>query len=119
MREIACSCDLGNHFSVSDFSDDNPLMLEFQAEKAAAYFATIRRMQAALVALNKFDINRSTATSADPETKRLREELFAVAAEQVWFFVIQREAMKLPYYEELFADFDIPDEVRERMGPKL
>ena len=104
---------------MSDFSDDNPLMLEFQAEKAAAYFATIRRMQAALAALDKFDRNQITEASADRETKRLREELIAVAAEQVWFFVIQREAMKLPYYEELFADFDIPNEVRERMGPKL
>ena len=104
---------------MSDFSDDNPLMLEFQAEKAAAYFATIRRMQAALAALDKFDRKQITEASADRETKRLREEIFAVAAEQVWFFVIQREAMKLPYYEELFADFDIPNEVRERMGPKL
>ena len=104
---------------MSDFSDDNPLMLEIQAEKAAAYFATIRRMQAAIAALDKFDRNQTRETTTDPEIKCLRDELFAVAAEQVWFFVIQREAMKLPYYEELFGDFDIPDEVRERMGPKL
>jgi hypothetical protein len=94
-------------------------MLEMQAEKAAAYVATIRRMNAAIAALSKFDRNQTTETSADPKIKRQREELLAVAAEQVWFFVIQREAMKLPYYEELFADFDIPNEVRERMGPKL
>ena len=104
---------------MSDFSDDNPLMLEIQAEKAAAYFATIRRMQAAIAALHEFDRSQTTNTAVEPKIKCRRDELFAVAAEQVWFFVIQREAMKLPYYEELFVDFDIPDEVRERMGPKL
>jgi len=26
--------------------------------------------------------------------------------------------MKLPFYPELFAEFQIPEEVRQKMGPK-
>ena len=40
------------------------------------------------------------------------------AAELVFFFVIQREAMQLPLHDELFDDYGIPAEVRKRMGPK-
>jgi hypothetical protein len=40
---------------------------------------------------------------------RRREEILEEAAESAWFFIIQREALKLPYYDELFADFDIPE----------
>jgi hypothetical protein len=90
---------------MSDEDRDNPLLAEIQAEKASAYFARIRTMQAALARL---------AESGSQD----RAELFAEAAEQAWFFMIQREAMKLPYYDEVFKDFDIPDEVRRRMGPK-
>jgi len=112
-------CLSGKSVPVADFTDDNPLLAEIKAEKAAAYFGTIRRMNAALAALADFDRNQSPDASNDSRSKRRRDDLLAVAAEQVWFFVIQREAMKLPYYEELFAEFEIPDEVRSRMGPKL
>ncbi|HEX7860973.1 MAG TPA: hypothetical protein VF773_11635 [Verrucomicrobiae bacterium] len=94
---------------------DNPLLAEVQAEKASAYFARVRSMQAALARLAQFD---RVPNSKQPGPQNGRTELFAEAAEQVWFFMIQREAMKLPYYEEVFKDFDIPDEVRRRMGPK-
>ena len=104
---------------VADFADDNPLLLEIQAEKASAYFATIRKMNAALAALSDFDRKQNSIDANNSKGKHLRGELLAGAAQQVWFFVIQREALKLPYYEELFAHFDIPDEVRKQMGPKL
>ena len=92
---------------------DNPLLAELQAEKASAYFARVRSMQAAIARLAQFD-----AAPNGKQPDKARTELFAEAAEQVWFFMIQREAMKLPYYEEVFKDFDIPDEVRLRVGPK-
>src|ERR1041385_8768595 len=94
---------------------DNPLAAEILAEMAA-YFATVKKMQVALVALKNFDQNPGEASMEKRE--RQRAELFSDAAERVWFFIIQREAMKLPYYEELFAEFEIPDNVRRRMGPK-
>ena len=100
---------------MDDSANDNPLYVEIMAEKASAYFARVRKMQAALVALAQFDAN---GAAGDGGRRKARNELLAEAAEQAWFFVIQREAMKLPYYDELFADFDIPDEVRQRMGPK-
>ena len=88
------------------------------AEKASAYFATVRRMQAALEALAAKDRAATPQSLHDPEHQRIRRELLAEAAEQAWFFIIQREAMRLPFYEELFAEFDISDEVRKNMGPK-
>jgi hypothetical protein len=101
---------------VSDF-DENPLNAEILAEKATAYFATIKKMEAALAALQAFDHSKTAATPTALTGVRRREELLAEAGEIVWFFIIQREAMKLPYYEELFAEFEIPDEVRNHMGP--
>ena len=100
---------------MSDEERDNPLFAEILAEKASAYFARVRTMQTALARLADFD---RAANSASKATLKDRTELLAEAAEQVWFFIIQREAMKLPHYEEIFADFDIPDEVRRKTGPK-
>lgn len=39
------------------------------------------------------------------------------AAERVYFVVIQREAMNLPCFVEFFEDYEIPDEVKTRLGP--
>ena len=97
---------------------DNPLAGELLAEMAASYFRTAKNMQAALVALRTFEQECVAARMEVEEKRDRREQLMAEAAEQVWFFVNQREAMKMHYYEEMFADFEIPEEVRRRMGPK-
>ena len=86
-------------------SSDNPLEIELLEEKATSYFATVKKMQAAL---REFD--QSAAGQ--------RSELLAEAAERVWFFLVQREAMRLPFYKTIFADFEIPPEVQARIGPK-
>jgi hypothetical protein len=101
---------------MDDLDRNDPLFAEILAEQASAYFTTVRKMQAALAALQVFDEQQRPMNAANNQQ---RTELFAEAAEQVWFFVVQREAMKLTHYEELFADFGIPDEVRRRMGPRL
>jgi hypothetical protein len=75
-------------------------------------------MEVALRALRDFDRHRSDVASNSDGQNRRREEILAEAAELAWFFIIQREALKLPYYEEIFADFDISDEVKRRMGPR-
>ena len=94
--------------------NENSLQVEILAEKATAYFATIRKMEAALATLRNFDALPKVGSSS--EHQKHREQLAARAAEKVWFFIIQREALKLPVYEELFSEFDIPDEIRLRMG---
>jgi hypothetical protein len=99
------------------FDPDNPLAAEIQQEMAAAYFAACRKMVDSLEALKAFD--RAVASSTlDHEQISRRSELLEDSAERVYFVVIQREAMKLSCFEEFFKDYQIPDEVRTRLGPR-
>ena len=94
---------------------DNPLAVEIQQETAAAYFGACRKMVDSLEALKTF--NRAVASSTrDKQQITRRSELLEEAAERVYFVVIQREAMKLSGYEEFFANYEIPNEVRTRLG---
>ena len=96
---------------------DNPLAVEIQQETAAAYFGACRKMVDGLEALKAFD--RAVASSTqDKEQIRRRSELLEDAAERVHFVVIQREAMKLSGYDEFFEKYEIPNEVRRRLGSK-
>jgi hypothetical protein len=100
-----------------DLDPDNPLAMEIRQEMGAAYFAACRKMVASLAALQAFDcavgpMNRDKAQIAH------RSELLEEAAERVHYVVIQREAMNLSCFKEFFDDYEIPDEVRTRMGPK-
>ena len=100
-----------------DFDPDNPLAAEIKQEMAAAYFAACKKMVDSIDALQAFD--RAVASSArDNEQIMRRSELCEEAAERVYFVVIQREAMKLRCSEEFFEDYEIPEEVRTRMGPR-
>jgi hypothetical protein len=67
------------------------------AERASAYFSNARKMQKALTALAAFDRSQESDGVSDGEKHHRREELFAEASEQAWFFSIQGEAMKLPF----------------------
>jgi hypothetical protein len=97
---------------------DNPLASELIAESAASYFRTAKKMEASIRVLSDFDRQRTAAPADSDEQNPRREEILAEAAELAWFFIIQREALRLPYYDEIFADFDISDEVKRRMGPR-
>jgi len=99
---------------VMTFDPDNPLAVEIRQEMAAAYFAACRKMVASLEALKAFAV----VSSLDNEQILHRSELLEDAAERVYFVVIQREAMKLSCFEEFFQDYEIPDEVRTRLGPR-
>src|SRR5438552_1692605 len=94
-----------------------PLSLEIKQEKAAAYFAICKKMLASIEALQTFDRNLPLR-DVTLQQKARRSELLVDAAELVFFFVIQRETMKLPLHDELFDDYGIPEEVRKRMGSK-
>ena len=96
---------------------DNPLAAEILQEAAESYFAACRKMVDSLEALRDFD--RAVASSTrDKEQIRRRSELLEDAAERVHFVVIQREAMKLSGYDEFFEKYEIPNEVRRRLGSK-
>ena len=96
---------------------DNPLAAELLQETAASYFAACRKMVDSLEALNAFDRAAASAPQVDQHIAQ-RSELLEEAAERVYFVVIQREAMKLSYYEKFFEDYGVPEEVKARLGPK-
>jgi hypothetical protein len=100
-----------------DLDADNPLAVEIRQEMAQAYFAGCKKMVASLEALKTFD-RAITSGALDHEQCRRRSELLEDAREQVLFVVIQPEAMKLSCFDGFFRDYEIPDEVRTRMGPK-
>ena len=96
---------------------DNPLAIEIRQEMAAAYFAACKKMVDSLEALNAFDRAVGLA-SRDARQTRRRAELLDHAVERVFYVVIQREAMEFSGYKEFFEDYEIPDEVRSRLGPR-
>src|SRR5688572_14303897 len=96
---------------------DNPLAVEIRQEMAEAYFLACRKMIDSLEALKAFDRAAASATrESEPLTRRF--ELLEDAAERVHFVVIQREAMKLSGYEQFFEDYQVPAEVRARLGSR-
>ena len=100
-----------------DLDPDNPLAVEIRQEMAATYFAACRKMADSLEALKAFDRTVASATR-DAEQVAQRSELLEDAAERVYFVIIQREAMKLLGPEEFFEDYEVPAEVRARLGPR-
>ena len=75
---------------------DNPLALEIRKEAAEAYFAACKKMVDALDALRAFD------ATVGPKQVAQRSQLIDHAAERVHFVLIQREAMKLSWYDQFF-----------------
>lgn len=99
------------------FDPDNPLAVEIQQEMAESYFAACRKMVDSLDALKMFDRGIASAT-LDKEQSANRTELLNTAAELVHFVVIQRDAMQLSGYEKFLDDYEVPGEMRTRLGPK-
>jgi hypothetical protein len=50
------------------------------------------------------------------EQSARRLELLDDAAERVFVVLVQREAMRLSCLDGFFQDYEIPDEVRRRLG---
>ncbi len=96
---------------------DNPLAIEIQHEKAATYFAAVKKMVESLEALKAFDA-AEISTTGQPHKAARRAELLAEAAERVYFVIIQREAMRLSGSEKFFEDYEVPAEVKARLGPR-
>lgn len=98
-----------------DFDADNPLAVEIQQEMAASYFAACKKMVDSLEALKAFDRAVGSSTPSNAQATQ-RFELLEAAAERVYFVVIQREAIKLSRSDGFLKDYEVPDEVRVRLG---
>ena len=96
---------------------DNPLAAEILQESAEAYFGACKKMVESLEALNAFD-RAVASTVLDDEQVARRSELLDNAAERVHFVLIQRDAMKLSWSETFFEDYEVPGEVRARLGQR-
>src|SRR5687768_16383031 len=96
---------------------DNPLAVEIRQETAASCFAACRKMVDSLEALKAFD-GALPSPTRDKEQITRRSELLEIAAERVCFVIIQREAMKLSRDEHFFEHYEVPDDVRTRLGPR-
>ena len=97
---------------------DNPLAAEILQEAGQAYFAGCKRMVASLEALSAFDRAVGSAAQDDEQATR-RTQLLDETAEHVHFVVIQRDAMQLSGSETFLDDYEVPADVRARVGQTL
>ncbi len=88
------------------------LLAELHGERAQTLGRIARGMEKALAALRDFD----AGVIADPE--KSREDLVAEAAERVWYYVVQRDVLGMHGHDEALRAYDVPGEVRFRMGPR-
>jgi hypothetical protein len=89
----------------------DPLEYELQAERMASLGRVASQMEAAVAALLAFDRGERPAGVA-------REELFAEAADRVWCYVVQREALGWLDHGQALAVYQVPGELIARMGPR-
>jgi len=89
----------------------DPLEYELQGERAASLGRVARQMEAAVAALRERDQGARAGGA-------LRDELFAEAADRVWCYVVQREALGWRDHSEALALYRVPAELVARMGPR-
>jgi hypothetical protein len=84
------------------------LEYELQAERAASLARVAARMEAAVTALRDYQGPPGPG----------RDALFAEAAEWVWCYVVQREALGWRDHAEALRTYQVPGAVIARMGPR-
>jgi hypothetical protein len=82
---------------------------EVAQEQAAALGRAGRALEKALAALSEHDRNGQTADAA-------RRELVAQAGDALWHFIIQRECCGLRDSRVVMRDYQVPQDVQNRMG---
>ena len=87
------------------------LELELAGERAAALGRIAAAMEKALDDLRLFDL----VGGGDPAE---RADLVAIAAERVWFYVVQRETFGWYRHEDALRFYRVPAELILRMGPR-
>lgn len=95
---------------------DSPLAAEILLESASSYFTACKKMVRTLDALKAFDL-AAAGKNLSAAKARHREELLDDAAERVYFVIVQREAMQLSHDDYFLDRYEVPAEVRSRIGP--
>jgi hypothetical protein len=96
---------------------DNPLAAEILQEAGEVYFSACKKMVSSLEALRAFDTAVAPVIRGD-EQAACRSQLLDDAAKQVYFVLIQRDAMQLSGSETFLDDYGIPAEVIAWMGQR-
>ena len=91
---------------------------ELVGERANALGRIAASMEKALEDLRQFDREGSDRTAGADGEPVTRDELVAVAAERVWFYVVQRESIGWYRHEEALRSYRVPAELILRMGPR-
>lgn len=85
------------------------LQYEVLQESAATLARLGRKLQDSLDALAAFD-------AAPPAGAADRDALVGAAGEALWYYVVQREVMRIPATDAMLRELGVPREVRLRMG---
>jgi hypothetical protein len=94
---------------------------ELAGEKATALAVAGERLEASLAALAALDARLRDVgpdTLLRAELERQREPARQLASEQLWFLVVQREAMGLYQHESVYRLYGVPADVRRFAGPR-
>jgi hypothetical protein len=98
---------------------ESALDYEIVQEQAAALSRLGHALEVALAALSRHDRtdrNRDDGPAVEPSTNPEREKLLRNASDALWCFVVQREACGLRDQRPIFRAYDVPAEVKNRMG---
>ena len=87
------------------------LQYEMLQESAAALARVGRKLQDTLDALAAFDAAAPARVDAEA-----RDALVRAAGEALWYYVVQREVMRIPATDAMLRELGVPREVRLRMG---
>jgi hypothetical protein len=103
--------DLRVHRTPADILD-----YEIIQEQAAALGRMGRALEAALAKLREFDAAHLRA-GAPASAQQARRALVMDAGHALWMLVVQREACGLRDSRTVMRNYNVPDEVQQRMGP--
>ena len=89
---------------------------EIAQEMASALGRSGCALEKSLQALAAFDAARQEHAADSKERRLLRRQLTAAAAQALWQFIVQREACGLRDSRQIIREYQVPAEVRDRMG---
>jgi hypothetical protein len=96
-----------------------PVEKELLAEKAAALGRAGETLTASLAALRQADAALASAPPDQLAALRVRRrELRELAAERLWYVLVQREAVGIFQHEGMLREQRVPPEVRLLAGPR-
>jgi len=96
-----------------------PIEHEMLAEKASALARAGENLAAALAAVARVESELAAASTGDrPAFATRKREARDLAAERLWFLLVQREAIGLLHHEGMLREYGVPRDVRFLAGPR-